>query len=77
MFAKQTKAKIDQMNDAQDFETDEDVLLLRASAKRLFESLMEQTPDRIYIKDRKAASSRSVVRWQACMASSRATNLRD
>lgn len=29
-------------------------MLLRASAKRLFESLMEQTPDRIYIKDKKS-----------------------
>ena len=28
--------------------------LLRASAKRLFESLMEQTADRIYIKDKKS-----------------------
>lgn len=28
-------------------------MLLRASAKRLFESLMEQTADRIYIKDKK------------------------
>lgn len=29
-------------------------MLLRASAKRLFESLMEQTSDRIYIKDKKS-----------------------
>jgi PAS domain S-box-containing protein len=29
-------------------------MLLRASAKRLFESLMEQTNDRIYIKDKKS-----------------------
>lgn len=29
-------------------------MLLRASAKRLFESLMEQTTDRIYIKDKKS-----------------------
>lgn len=29
-------------------------MLLRASAKRLFESLMEQTADRIYIKDKKS-----------------------
>ena len=29
-------------------------MLLRASAKRLFESLMEQTDDRIYIKDRQS-----------------------
>lgn len=29
-------------------------MLLRASAKRLFESLMEQTPDFIYIKDKKS-----------------------
>jgi len=31
-----------------------DSILLRASAKRLFESLMEQTADRIYIKDKKS-----------------------
>ena len=38
-------------------------MLLRASAKRLFESLMEQTADRIYIKDKKSrfiAASRSL-----------------
>lgn len=35
-------------------ETDGNSMLLRASAKRLFESLMEQTPDRIYIKDKKS-----------------------
>lgn len=29
-------------------------MLLRASAKRLFESLMEQTADRIYIKDKQS-----------------------
>jgi PAS domain S-box-containing protein len=34
-------------------EPDGNSLLLRASAKRLFESLMEQTADRIYIKDKK------------------------
>ncbi len=33
---------------------DDDHLLLRASAKRLFETLMEETPDRIYIKDTKS-----------------------
>ena len=33
-------------------EPDGNSLLLRASAKRLFESLMEQTADRIYIKDK-------------------------
>lgn len=32
----------------------EDNILLKASPKRLFESLMEQTADRIYIKDRKS-----------------------
>lgn len=39
-------------------------MLLRASAKRLFESLMEQTPDRIYIKDKKSrfvAASQALV----------------
>jgi PAS domain S-box-containing protein len=35
-------------------EPDGNSLLLRASAKRLFESLMEQTADRIYIKDKKS-----------------------
>lgn len=35
-------------------EKKDDSALLRASAKRLFESLMEQTADRIYIKDRKS-----------------------
>jgi PAS domain S-box-containing protein len=35
-------------------EPDGNSLLLRASAKRLFESLMEQTSDRIYIKDKKS-----------------------
>jgi len=29
-------------------------LLLKASGKRLFETLMEQTPDRVYIKDRQS-----------------------
>ena len=33
---------------------DDNSALLRASAKRLFESLMEQTADRIYIKDKKS-----------------------
>jgi PAS domain S-box-containing protein len=33
---------------------EDDRLLLRASAKRLFETLMEETPDRIYIKDTKS-----------------------
>ncbi len=36
------------------FDPDDNSLLLRASAKRLFESLMEQTTDRIYIKDKKS-----------------------
>ena len=35
-------------------EKDDNSALLRASAKRLFESLMEQTADRIYIKDKKS-----------------------
>ncbi|MGB0258672.1 MAG: PP2C family protein-serine/threonine phosphatase [Coraliomargarita sp.] len=35
-------------------EPDDNSLLLKASAKRLFETLMEQTADRIYIKDRKS-----------------------
>ena len=35
-------------------EPDGNYQLLRASAKRLFESLMEQTADRIYIKDKKS-----------------------
>lgn len=35
-------------------EADGNSALLRASAKRLFESLMEQTSDRIYIKDKKS-----------------------
>lgn len=40
-------------------------MLLRASAKRLFESLMEQTADRIYIKDKK---SRFIAASQALAA---------
>lgn len=36
------------------FDPDDNSMLLRASAKRLFESLMEQTTDRIYIKDKKS-----------------------
>ncbi len=35
-------------------EPDGNSMLLRASAKRLFECLMEQTDDRIYIKDKKS-----------------------
>ena len=35
-----------------DDDADTEALLLRASAKQLFETLMEQTEDRIYIKDR-------------------------
>lgn len=42
------------MKAAAKIETDGNSMLLRASAKRLFESLMEQTPDRIYIKDKKS-----------------------
>lgn len=39
---------------SEDFAQNEEVMLLRASARRLFESLMEQTTDRIYIKDSKS-----------------------
>ncbi|TVP79717.1 MAG: PAS domain S-box protein [Puniceicoccaceae bacterium] len=39
---------------AKTIEPDGNSLLLRASAKRLFESLMEQTADLIYIKDKKS-----------------------
>jgi len=42
------------MNSSEKLEPDGNSMLLRASAKRLFESLMEQTPDRIYIKDKKS-----------------------
>lgn len=42
------------MNSSAKIESDGNSMLLRASAKRLFESLMEQTPDRIYIKDKKS-----------------------
>ncbi|MGB0743191.1 MAG: SpoIIE family protein phosphatase, partial [Opitutales bacterium] len=42
------------MKHSEKMESDGNSLLLRASAKRLFESLMEQTPDRIYIKDKKS-----------------------
>ncbi len=35
-------------------ELDENSMLLKASPKRLFESLMEQTADRIYIKDKQS-----------------------
>ena len=41
------------MKSSEKVEPDGNSMLLRASAKRLFESLMEQTPDRIYIKDKK------------------------
>lgn len=40
------------MKPSDKIESDGNSMLLRASAKRLFESLMEQTPDRIYIKDK-------------------------
>lgn len=40
--------------EAKNIEPDGNSMLLRASAKRLFESLMEQTSDRIYIKDKKS-----------------------
>lgn len=42
------------MKTAGKIEPDGNSMLLRASAKRLFESLMEQTSDRIYIKDKKS-----------------------
>ncbi|MGB0416743.1 MAG: SpoIIE family protein phosphatase [Coraliomargarita sp.] len=42
------------MADSNESERDDSALLLKASAKRLFETLMEQTADRIYIKDRKS-----------------------
>ncbi|WP_269524691.1 SpoIIE family protein phosphatase [Coraliomargarita parva] len=42
------------MNEEVESPQDESALLLKASAKRLFETLMEQTPDRIYIKDRQS-----------------------
>ncbi|MFP4069771.1 MAG: SpoIIE family protein phosphatase [Opitutales bacterium] len=40
--------------DAEQNADEASALLLKASGKRLFEKLMEQTPDRIYIKDRKS-----------------------
>lgn len=52
------------MNPSAKMESDGNSMLLRASAKRLFESLMEQTPDRIYIKDKKSrfvAASQALV----------------
>lgn len=42
------------MSSSAKIDSDGSSMLLRASAKRLFESLMEQTPDRIYIKDKKS-----------------------
>ena len=42
------------MAEIDETERDESALLLRASAERLFETLMEQTADRIYIKDRES-----------------------
>lgn len=42
------------MSSGKNIQPDGNSLLLRASAKRLFESLMEQTTDRIYIKDKKS-----------------------
>ncbi len=39
---------------ATQLDPDDNSMLLRASPKRLFESLMEQTADRIYIKDKKS-----------------------
>jgi len=52
------------MKSSAKIESDGSSMLLRASAKRLFESLMEQTPDRIYIKDKKSrfvAASQALV----------------
>jgi phosphoserine phosphatase RsbU/P len=51
--------------EAKPAEPDGNSMLLRASAKRLFESLMEQTSDRIYIKDKKSrfvAASRALAK---------------
>jgi phosphoserine phosphatase RsbU/P len=42
------------MKNTDDIMDDDNSLLLKASAKRLFETLMEQTADRIYIKDKKS-----------------------
>jgi len=42
------------MKNTAKIDPDGNSMLLRASAKRLFESLMEQTADRIYIKDKKS-----------------------
>lgn len=42
------------MTDSTKSKRDGSALLLKASAKRLFETLMEQTADRIYIKDRQS-----------------------
>ncbi|CAA6679411.1 MULTISPECIES: SpoIIE family protein phosphatase [unclassified Lentimonas] len=42
------------MNKPENTELDENSMLLKASPKRLFESLMEQTADRIYIKDKQS-----------------------
>jgi PAS domain S-box-containing protein len=42
------------MNNQVNNEQDENGMLLKASPKRLFESLMEQTADRIYIKDKQS-----------------------
>lgn len=52
------------MSSSAKIDSDGSSMLLRASAKRLFESLMEQTPDRIYIKDKKSrfiAASQALV----------------
>jgi PAS domain S-box-containing protein len=52
------------MKSSAKIDSDGSSMLLRASAKRLFESLMEQTPDRIYIKDKKSrfvAASQALV----------------
>jgi len=42
------------MPDFDQTEVDDSMLLLKASSKRLFETLMEETADRIYIKDRQS-----------------------
>ncbi|PXA05639.1 hypothetical protein DDZ13_01835 [Coraliomargarita sinensis] len=52
------------MSSSAKIDPDGSSMLLKASAKRLFESLMEQTPDRIYIKDKKSrfvAASQALV----------------
>jgi sigma-B regulation protein RsbU (phosphoserine phosphatase) len=51
---KHRKLFIPSMTKTDDTTGDDNSMLLKASAKRLFETLMEQTADRIYIKDKKS-----------------------